>query len=78
MTSSRQERLLRDNHVATNGDQVLIMKPNALADPRTVPYYELPWELDPGSWAENDAFPNLCAKEAEYRNAQPRTNLPWI
>jgi hypothetical protein len=56
MAASSEEAFLGDNYVVSERYAVLVMKPHALADPRTITDLEFPGKLDSRSRPENDAI----------------------
>src|SRR3712207_9150008 len=72
------ERPLRDDGVRADGQLVLVVQPDVLADPTTVPHRELPREAHPQPRPEQHALPDARTECHECRATQARADLPGI
>jgi hypothetical protein len=61
-----EEGFLRDHHVVTNEDVILIVEPYAFTYPRTAAEVQLPWELDSRSWPDDHAISNVSPEQLKY------------
>lgn len=78
MTPRRDEGLLRDHDIMADSHLVLVVEPDAFADPAAGAYFELPGKLDPRSRAEDDSRTDLCAEHAQHATTQTRADLPGV
>jgi hypothetical protein len=72
------EGFLRYAYIVSDGDFVLIVEPDAFADPAVVSYFEVPGEFDSGSRSEDDALAYFCTKEAQCCDSDATRKLEWI
>ena len=71
------ERLLRDDRVASDRQHVLIMNPDPFAEPGAVADFEIPRKLHVNV-ADDDPLPDLRAEKPQYRDANSRRNLQRV
>jgi colanic acid biosynthesis glycosyl transferase WcaI len=78
VASGGEKRLLGHDDIVPDMDVVLIVKPDALADPAVTPDVKLPRKPDAGSRTEHDSVRDLGAEHPQDSDAKPRADLPRV
>lgn len=78
MTSSGYKGFLRDDNIAPNSDLVLIVDPDALANPTSITDTEFPRKLHARSGAKDYVSADVGTKQPQYLDPQSGTYLPRI
>lgn len=78
MRSGRDECLLRDDHVGPDVHMVLIVKPDAFADPSPITNVQLPGKLYSCSRSKYYVSADIRSEHAKNFYPQGRTDLPRV
>jgi hypothetical protein len=62
--------------VRTNGNEAMIVNPNAFANPNVIAYFEEPWILDGNAWLTYEPPTHLGAEAAKDPRLHPGRDQP--